>query len=43
MYEGKILEAGIPEELAANEKVRELYLGRDFELKRKIMIFDEDK
>jgi lipopolysaccharide export system ATP-binding protein len=35
MYEGSILEAGIPEELAANERVRELYLGRDFELKRK--------
>ncbi len=34
MYEGQILEAGTPEELASNEKVKELYLGRDFELKR---------
>ena len=33
MYEGNILESGRPEELAANERVRELYLGRDFELK----------
>lgn len=37
MYEGNILEAGTPEDLAANEQVRELYLGRDFELKRKFV------
>ncbi len=37
MYEGKILEAGTPESLASNERVKELYLGRDFELKRKII------
>ena len=35
MYEGQILEAGTPEDLASNEQVKELYLGRDFELKRK--------
>lgn len=34
MYEGRILQAGTPEALAADEQVRELYLGRDFELKR---------
>jgi len=35
MYEGQILEAGKPEDLAKNERVKELYLGRDFVLKRK--------
>jgi lipopolysaccharide export system ATP-binding protein len=40
MYEGSILESGIPEDLAANERVRELYLGRDFELKRKNIIVE---
>ena len=34
LYEGKILEQGTPEALAADERVRELYLGRNFELKR---------
>jgi lipopolysaccharide export system ATP-binding protein len=38
MYEGQILETGTPEDLAANERVRELYLGRDFELKRKNIV-----
>lgn len=38
MYEGQILETGTPEALAANERVRELYLGRDFELKRKNIV-----
>jgi lipopolysaccharide export system ATP-binding protein len=36
LYEGKILKYGTPEELAADEEVRRLYLGRHFELKRKI-------
>lgn len=40
MYEGSILESGRPEELAANERVRELYLGRDFELKRKNIVVE---
>jgi lipopolysaccharide export system ATP-binding protein len=35
LFEGKVLFKGTPEELAANEVVREKYLGRDFELKRK--------
>ncbi len=35
LFEGKILFHGTPEELAANRIVRQNYLGRDFELKRK--------
>ena len=35
LFEGKILFQGEPTELAANPVVREKYLGRDFELKRK--------
>lgn len=35
LFEGKILFHGTPPELAANPVVRERYLGRDFELKRK--------
>jgi len=35
LFEGKVLFKGTPEELAANEVVREKYLGRDFELKRR--------
>lgn len=34
LYEGKILKSGSPEELAADENVRRLYLGTNFELKR---------
>ncbi len=34
LYEGQILEYGTPESLAADERVRELYLGKNFELKR---------
>ena len=37
LFEGKVLFKGTPEELAANEVVREKYLGRDFELKRRSM------
>lgn len=37
LYEGKLLESGTPEELVANERVRRLYIGEHFELKRKIM------
>jgi lipopolysaccharide export system ATP-binding protein len=36
LYEGKILKYGTPEELAGDEEVRRLYLGKHFELKRKI-------
>ncbi|CAN5892676.1 LPS export ABC transporter ATP-binding protein [soil metagenome] len=36
LFEGKILKAGSAEELAADEQVRRVYLGKHFELKRKI-------
>ncbi len=36
LFEGKILKSGSPEELAADEQVRRVYLGKHFELKRKI-------
>lgn len=36
LFEGKILKSGTPEELAADETVRRVYLGKHFELKRKI-------
>ncbi|WP_236974503.1 LPS export ABC transporter ATP-binding protein [Membranihabitans maritimus] len=36
MFEGKILRAGTSEELASDELVRKVYLGKHFELKRKI-------
>ena len=35
LFEGKILFQGTAEELAANEIVREKYLGTDFELRRR--------
>ena len=38
LFEGTILFQGTPEELAANPIVREKYLGRDFELKKKTRI-----
>jgi lipopolysaccharide export system ATP-binding protein len=36
LFEGKLLKAGTAEELAADEMVRRVYLGKHFELKRKI-------
>lgn len=36
LFEGKILKSGTAEELAADEQVRKVYLGKHFELKRKI-------
>lgn len=36
MFEGKLLKAGSAEELAADEQVRRVYLGRNFELKKKL-------
>jgi len=36
LFEGKVLFQGTAEELAANEIVREKYLGRDFELRKKV-------
>ncbi len=35
LFEGKILKAGTAEDLAADEQVRRVYLGQNFELKRK--------
>ena len=36
MFEGKLLKAGTAEELANDEQVRKVYLGKHFELKRKM-------
>ncbi|MGV3638932.1 MAG: LPS export ABC transporter ATP-binding protein [Adhaeribacter sp.] len=36
LFEGKILKSGTAEDLAADEQVRRVYLGKHFELKRKI-------
>ena len=41
LIDGKIFESGTAEELAGNEQVRRLYLGRNFELKRKDYIYDD--
>jgi lipopolysaccharide export system ATP-binding protein len=41
MFEGNILKAGTAEELAEDEVVRKVYLGSQFELKKKILRFDE--
>lgn len=35
MFEGQILKHGSPEELAADEMVRKVYLGQNFELRKK--------
>ena len=37
MYEGSLLKSGTAEELAADEKVRKVYLGKNFKLRRKPM------
>jgi lipopolysaccharide export system ATP-binding protein len=36
LFEGKILKSGTAEDLAADEQVRRVYLGKHFELKRKV-------
>lgn len=41
MIEGKIFKHGTAEELAEDEQVRKLYLGRNFELKRKDWLHEE--
>lgn len=41
LIEGKIYKHGTAEELAADEEVRRLYLGRNFELKRKDYLHEE--
>ena len=42
MFEGSILKAGTAEELAADEMVRKVYLGRNFELRRKDLTWTEE-
>jgi lipopolysaccharide export system ATP-binding protein len=37
LFEGKVLYQGVAEELAANPVVREKYLGKDFELRKKAL------
>jgi lipopolysaccharide export system ATP-binding protein len=37
LFEGKVLFQGVAEELAENPVVREKYLGRDFELRKKVL------
>ena len=39
MFEGKILKEGVPEDLAKDEMVRKVYLGKNFEFKRKKIDF----
>lgn len=41
LFEGKILKAGTAEELAADEQVRKVYLGQNFELRKKTLYVDE--
>ncbi len=38
LFEGKILKYGTPEDLAADEQVRRVYLGKNFTLKKKMTI-----
>ncbi|WP_314773275.1 LPS export ABC transporter ATP-binding protein [Capnocytophaga sputigena] len=42
MFEGGILKSGVPEDLAADENVRQVYLGKNFELRRKKKPEDDD-
>jgi lipopolysaccharide export system ATP-binding protein len=41
LIDGKIFKHGTAEELAEDEQVRRLYLGRNFELKRKDYLYEE--
>lgn len=41
MIEGGILKAGIPEELVEDEMVRRVYLGQNFELRKKKIDFNQ--
>ena len=43
MFEGSILKAGTAEELAADERVRKVYLGKNFELRKKVIDLDEQR
>lgn len=41
LFEGNLLKAGTAEELAADEQVKRVYLGQNFELKRKNIVITE--
>jgi lipopolysaccharide export system ATP-binding protein len=43
LFEGKILKAGTAEELAADEQVRKVYLGQNFELRRKDYLHEQSR
>ncbi len=43
MFEGSILMSGTAEELAEDEHVRKVYLGKNFELKRNVIDLDEER
>ena len=43
MFEGNLLKSGTAEELAADETVRRVYLGMDFELRRKNIDLSSEK
>ena len=43
MFEGGILKAGVPEELVQDEMVRRVYLGQNFELRKKKIDFHAQK
>jgi len=40
LFEGKILKHGTPEELAGDEMVRRVYLGKNFELRKPLLTLD---
>lgn len=40
MFEGGILKAGVPEDLVEDEMVRKVYLGQNFELRKKKIFFE---
>jgi len=39
MFEGSILKAGVPEDLVQDQMVRKVYLGQNFELRKKKILF----
>ncbi len=43
MYDGAILKQGTAEELAADEQVRRLYLGKNFELKKRVLEIQDEE
>ena len=42
MFEGNILKDGVPEDLAKDEMVRKLYLGQNFEFRKKNLKFKSE-